>query len=403
MKKITLLIAILAVLSANVAISQWNSNGNNIFNTNTGNVGIGNNAPATLLHVQKSMIEPMITVQNLGGSGGATYTMIDNASGANWKFKATLSGGFKIRDHANSLDVIVIEPNSFTNALYIKSTDNVGIGTATPDNSALVDMNSTTKGMLVPRLNQSQMVAISNPADGLIVYCTTDGKMYIYVLLLNIWKEIAYGSVNYSPFTCGSPITVNHMAGAVAPVNKTVTYGTVANIPGEASKCWITSNLGADHQASAKDDATEASAGWYWQFNRMQGFKHDGITVTPEMTITENFSENSDWIAANDPCTIELGSGWRIPTSTEWSNVDQAGNWNNWNDTWASPLKAHAAGHVAASDEGGVLQGRGAYGHFFCSTQYNLTFGRIIRFHSSYSYMDYYGKSGAFSIRCIKG
>jgi hypothetical protein len=63
--------------------AQWNASGNNIYNTNTGNVGIGNSSPTTLLHVQKNMTEPTITVQNLGGSGGATYTMIDNASGAN--------------------------------------------------------------------------------------------------------------------------------------------------------------------------------------------------------------------------------------------------------------------------------------------------------------------------------
>ncbi len=85
-------------------------------------------------------------------------------------------------------------------------------------------------------------------------------------------------------FSCGaSTITINHAAGAVAPVTKTVTYGTVTNIPGETSKCWITSNLGADHQASAVSDATEASAGWYWQFNRKQGYKHDGTTKRPCM------------------------------------------------------------------------------------------------------------------------
>ena len=60
-------------------------------------------------------------------------------------------------------------------------------------------------------------------------------------------------------WSCGCSITINHVAGSVAPVTKTVTYGTVTNIPGETSKCWITSNLGADHQATAKDDATEVS------------------------------------------------------------------------------------------------------------------------------------------------
>jgi antitoxin component YwqK of YwqJK toxin-antitoxin module len=57
------------------------------------------------------------------------------------------------------------------------------------------------------------------------------------------------GQTTSAHFNCGSPITINHKAGTVAPVTKTVTYGTVTNIPGELTKCWITSNLGADFQA----------------------------------------------------------------------------------------------------------------------------------------------------------
>ncbi len=140
MKKLTFIIVMLAFLSLNEATGQWNTSGNNIYNTNTGNVGIGNSAPSTLLYVAKNMTEPTITVRNLGGTGGATYTMMDNVSGANWKFKATNTGGFKIRDHANLLDVFVIEPNSSANAIYIKSGGNVGMGTSTPDNSAVVDI-----------------------------------------------------------------------------------------------------------------------------------------------------------------------------------------------------------------------------------------------------------------------
>ncbi len=134
------------------------------------------------------------------------------------------------------------------------------------------------------------------------------------------------------------------MAGAVAPVAKSVTYGTVTNIPGEPSKCWITSNLGASQQATAVNDATEASAGWYWQFNRKQGYKHDGTTRTPNTTWIGSISETSDWVTANDPCTIELGSGWRIPTSTEWTNVDASGGWTDRNGPWTSGLKLHPAG-----------------------------------------------------------
>jgi hypothetical protein len=143
-------------------------------------------------------------------------------------------------------------------------------------------------------------------------------------------------------YTCGS-ININHGAGVVAPVTKTVTYGTVTNIPGEPTKCWITSNLGSDHQATAVDDATEASSGWYWQFNQKQGYKHDGTTRTPNSAWITSINENLDWITANDPCALELGSAWRIPTYTEWNNVDANGSWTDLNDAWNSGLKLHAA------------------------------------------------------------
>ena len=132
----------------NDASGQWNTSGTNIYNSNTGNVGIGNTAPATLLHVAKNMTEPQITVQNLGGFGGATYTMMDQASGANWKFKATLTGGFKIRDHANLMDVFVIEPNSAANTIYINADGKVGIGTNVV-NSKLHVYYSTNSGSLL--------------------------------------------------------------------------------------------------------------------------------------------------------------------------------------------------------------------------------------------------------------
>jgi hypothetical protein len=126
---LTLAIAFIGVLESN---GQWAANGTDIYNTNSGNVGIGTNTPATLLYVAKNMTEPNITVRNMGGTGGATYTMIDDASAANWKFKATSTGGFKIRDHASSLDVFVIEKNSAANSIYIDDLGNVGIGTSNP-------------------------------------------------------------------------------------------------------------------------------------------------------------------------------------------------------------------------------------------------------------------------------
>ncbi|MGE3799451.1 MAG: hypothetical protein AB7H80_00360 [Candidatus Kapaibacterium sp.] len=58
------------------------------------------------------------------------------------------------------------------------SDDNgdVGIGTNNPDPSALLDLVSTTGGLLVPRMTSAQRDAIENPATGLLIFNTETGQ-----------------------------------------------------------------------------------------------------------------------------------------------------------------------------------------------------------------------------------
>jgi len=187
--KFTLSIFVLLAFSGlNETMGQWAADGTNIHNTNTGNVGIGSFPAVTLLHVQKSMVEPTIRVQNLGGTGGATYQMSDNVSGADWKFKATTTGGFKIRDNAFAMDVINIEANSAANALNINSSGYVGIGTTTPTSNLHVvggdatieegypflELNSTTSGA-----NAGIIFRESMAANGWIFYDESDDALRI--------------------------------------------------------------------------------------------------------------------------------------------------------------------------------------------------------------------------------
>ena len=141
MKKYIFLFPAFVFFSALSLNAQWNYNGSHIYNINAGNVGIGLNTPTTLLDVAKNITEPTISVRNLGGTGGASYRMYDLSSGADWKFKATNTGGFKIRDNAYSLDVIQVEANSAANVIYINAAGNVGIGTASPAEKLSVNGN----------------------------------------------------------------------------------------------------------------------------------------------------------------------------------------------------------------------------------------------------------------------
>ncbi|MFZ4521938.1 MAG: hypothetical protein ACOYNC_09540 [Bacteroidales bacterium] len=358
------------------------------------------------------------------------------------------------------------------------STDN-----SAPDNSAMLEVKSTTKGFMAPRMTFVQRNAIVNPAVGLMVVCTNcnaDGTELISIYLGGKWQNISWTcdiplapvegahlqmntqitwnwnampittgykwstsnnyatatnmgtattktetgltqGTNYTRYvwaynacghsdstiitglamTCGEPFTKTHTAGAIAPVNKTVTYGTVTNIPGETSKCWITRNLGAAQQPGSWDDDTEASAGWYWQFNRMQGYKHDGTNRTPNSAWINDISEDLDWESTNDPCTLLLGSPWRIPTLTEWTNVDAAGIWESSFEPFTSGLRIHAPGYLTSN--GSFLVNRGQFGYYRSSKQFSSTNGWLLWIGSSYCYVTKnFDKSFGSSIRCLR-
>lgn len=53
----------------------------------------------------------------------------------------------------------------------------VGIGTSSPDNSSLLDLSSTTKGLLLPRMTTQQQTELPNPAIGLTVYNLTTNQL----------------------------------------------------------------------------------------------------------------------------------------------------------------------------------------------------------------------------------
>ena len=56
-------------------------------------------------------------------------------------------------------------------AASFTSIAQVGIGTTTVDASAALEIESTTKGLLPPRMTIAQINAIATPVEGLIIYC----------------------------------------------------------------------------------------------------------------------------------------------------------------------------------------------------------------------------------------
>ena len=121
--------------------------------------------------------------------------------------------------------------------------------------------------------------------------------------------------------------------------------------------------------------------------------------MLPSWTLT-SINRNSEWTGNNDPCGIELGLGWCVPTYTEWTNVDTIGDWTDWNGPWNSVLKIHAAGYLASSN--GSLNNRGSYGFYWSSSQFNNIYGKDLDFSSDYCQVYNYGtKANGFTIRCL--
>lgn len=71
------------------------------------------------------------------------------------------------------------------------SNAQIGIGTTNPDASSMLDITSTTKGMLAPRMTTTERNAVASPADGLIVYDTTLKSFYHYNTATSSWIRIS--------------------------------------------------------------------------------------------------------------------------------------------------------------------------------------------------------------------
>ena len=87
----------------------------------------------------------------------------------------------------------------------------VGTNPMTIDSSAAFEIESTTQGLLPPRMTSAQMNAISNPAIGLMVYCLDCDPKGLYLFNENEWVSIFTGP----PVSIGIDCEVNGFSGTL--------------------------------------------------------------------------------------------------------------------------------------------------------------------------------------------
>ena len=83
---------------------------------------------------------------------------------------------------------IIIADGLGNQRINVNSSGNVGIGTGTsPNANAILDVSSTTKAFMPPRMTTTQRDAIAIPTAGMVIYNTTTNKLNVYT---TTWEAV---------------------------------------------------------------------------------------------------------------------------------------------------------------------------------------------------------------------
>ena len=176
-------------------------------NTPYNNLGLNINSGANsvAMNITKTGYSTALTISNT--SSTATYNLelagIDITGNYQHNGTAGIGKGIKSNVTNNTATSNVLYSGFFTATanssgatsvgIYISSSSTSGtayglivnagrsgFGTTTPNASAEIEILSTTRGFLPPRMTTTQKNAISSPAQGLMVFDTTLAKLCVY-------------------------------------------------------------------------------------------------------------------------------------------------------------------------------------------------------------------------------
>jgi hypothetical protein len=152
------------ILSTGTSI--WKVGGSEQMRLTSTGLGIGTSSPSAKLAVSNAGAAGLEISPTSGYLGGA-YLQGYNRS---------TSAFIPVEVIASSFAVVLAS----TQALTLDSSGNLGIGTSSPSASAILDAQSTTKGVRMPNMTTTQKNAIASPAAGLMVFDTTLAKLCVY-------------------------------------------------------------------------------------------------------------------------------------------------------------------------------------------------------------------------------
>ncbi|MCF8370887.1 MAG: hypothetical protein K9H64_04640 [Bacteroidales bacterium] len=181
----------------------------------------------------------------------------------------------------------------------------VGINTdgSDPDASAILDVKSTTQGVLFPRMTEAQILDIQNPANGLVVFNTDVNRLYFYDSSAGNWKELSLGSSTLSPWACGADFTDSRDGKTYATVQ-------IDNL------CWMAENLNVGTQILQSTSTLPTDNGTIEKYC----YQDDpaNCTLWGGLYYWDEMMEYSTTAGAQGICP----SGWRVATHDDWCTME---------------------------------------------------------------------------------
>jgi hypothetical protein len=233
--------------------------------------------------------------------------------------------------------IFYVEINAQTNTF--PSTGAAGIGTTTPDASSLLEIKSTSKGILIPRMTQTQRNAIATPATGLMIYQTNNTPGFYYYDGSK-WMAVSPKGVNKSLSNLTSPtaLNVDMLPGADTSINlgsSSLNYrniffrgklyqGSIPIMYNDTMNTFIGQNAGSNPSylntavgsgaLSKTTGSRNAALGYQALYNNTSGTKNIAIgtfALTSNMTGSENTAIGDAALYSNTGGLFNTATGWQ--------------------------------------------------------------------------------------------
>lgn len=235
----------------------------------------------------------------------------------------------------------------------------VGIGTSSPNNSAMLEVNSSDKGILFPRMTSAQRNAIVSPAIGLYVFDTNSNSLWYFngALWINTVSEASLGDVksgfqstDHSGWILldGRPLTSltpNQQAAATA-------IGFTTSLP-DATNAYLSQNGGLVGAVTGTNTTTVTQANLpninFTGTTASAGNHNHSVDPAPVST-----SSNGNHNHITDPAAVNTSAGGNHTHSLNMVDADD-GNFSNVNGQYPTgdASKFNGADHYVSTEAAG--------------------------------------------------